>query len=336
MSSGARHPDEGVLLRLLDGELVEAGAREHASACPECRRTMDALARRSERLDDVLRSEDALIDEPAWDPDFLSTLTEGSGAPARRRPYRRVPAVRWAAAIVLLAALVSVSPVRAWMADGAEAVWAWITAGTDRRGAPEAADSGPVSTEVVASIAGPVLTVRLSGAVTPDSLVVRGTREARARALLRGGAGEGELLVRADGFEVRASGPGETVEVWTPPTVAEVRVTREGNELARRPRGEDPGWSWRLALPGSDSGPEPDPGTGPDPGPEAHRGAEADPCPRADPRPTARPPGLSRASPPGLTPPEAPPSDPPVRLSSPAGTPRAPRRPPGSPPSRRR
>lgn len=289
MSTSTRHPEDGVLLRLLDGELVAAEARDHLAGCPACRRRMDTLSRRSERLDDALRSGEALIDEPDWPPDFLSTLAdhsevvragstaegsrpvadeaEGEGArsagdgaaagrsTAPRRRRLRSSAFRWGAAAALVTALVAVSPVRAWMVRSAEAVWAWITDGTGEQSPTAPAHAGPGSTEVVTAVGGRVLTIRLSGTVTPDSLVVRATREARARAVLHGGAGEGELLVRPDGFEVRASAGGGTVEVWAPPSVAEIRVTREGNELVRRSRGEEPGWSWRLGIPGTDSGP---------------------------------------------------------------------------------
>lgn len=256
MSSGTRHPDVGALLRLLDGEPEEVDVRQHVAGCPECGRKMEALSGWSERLDDALRAADVLIEDPTYDREFLATLAAGSEAEARRRRRRHRPAsaLRWAAAVAVLSALVAVSPVRAWMVRGAEAVWVWITDGRDESPTGPV-DAGPGSTEVVTAVRGSVLTLRLSGTATPDSLVFRATSELRARAMLRGGAGGGELLVRTDGFEVRGSEGGGTVEVWAPPSVAEVRVTREGNELGRRSRGEEPDWSWRLRVPGTASGP---------------------------------------------------------------------------------
>lgn len=124
------HLDEELRERLLHGELphdLEASARAHLAACPDCRRALDDSEREQETVHALLRT----LDDPFPAIDLESVLARarpgstGALSPAAfrlsRSRRRTAPLVRWAAGIALaiLAAGVAYawpgSPVPTWL-----------------------------------------------------------------------------------------------------------------------------------------------------------------------------------------------------------------------------
>ena len=130
------HPDDGALLRLLDGEDDgdTAAAREHVATCADCRRRLATLRRRGERLAVLLARTDFPVPASAPGPvgevasdDAIPAIEASPSSDAKVIPLRRRTAAAstdsrrtWlrAAAIVLLVLGVGVvaTPARAWIA----------------------------------------------------------------------------------------------------------------------------------------------------------------------------------------------------------------------------
>jgi hypothetical protein len=276
--SGGRHPDDGALVREIDGERSGPGdTASHLAECATCRQRLVALEVRTRQVDGALERTRPLLAAPAYDRDFMAALAGAHGAAAVAGPPTRegtpgraraaaAPWGRWrhrarlAAAIAVLALVGLVPPVRAWVVQGLERVRAALVT----EPAPGPAASAAVPTVVVMTVRGPLLTLRASASQPPDSVVFRRTEETRVRAALQGGGGDAEVLVRSDGFEIRA-GPGSFVIVWTPMAVREVRVVVDGEELARRDIGSlaeaSADWTVRIRPPAA-PGREPNPPTG--------------------------------------------------------------------------
>lgn len=126
------HPDEGVLLRLLDGEAdaETTAADEHAETCAACRGRLALLRRRADGLAALLAASDFPV--PASAPPSIGFASAPSTASPDdadddakviplRRPSTPAPASRpWlrAAAIILLVLGVGAvaTPARAWIA----------------------------------------------------------------------------------------------------------------------------------------------------------------------------------------------------------------------------
>lgn len=113
-----RHPGDGDLVRLLDGEVDGAALREHVAGCSACRRRYRQLEERTRRVGRLLDAGAPLVREGD---------VGGAGADERGSAGRRSHGPsRWAkvAAVVLLlaGAGLAVGPVRAWVADQVERV----------------------------------------------------------------------------------------------------------------------------------------------------------------------------------------------------------------------
>jgi hypothetical protein len=277
--SGGRHPDDGALMRSIDGEPSGPGdTASHLAECATCRQRLAALEERTRQVDGALERTRPLLAAPAYDRDFMAALAGARGAAAAvagpptregtpgRARAAAAPWWRWrhrarlAAAIAVLALVGLVPPVRAWVVQGLERVRAALVT----EPAPRPTASAAVPTEVVMTETGPLLTLRASASQAPDSVVFRRTEETRVRAALQGGGGDAEVLVRSDGFEIRA-GPGAFVIVWTPVAVREVRVVVDGEELARGDIGSlaEASADWTVRIrPAAAPGREPNPPAG--------------------------------------------------------------------------
>jgi anti-sigma factor RsiW len=104
------HPDEGALLRYLDGQLLASeieNVQEHLSTCITCAARNEEIRRTLSRVTVALREMDT-------DP--------------RRSRTRDIRWLAAAAAVVLLALASSVAPVRAWILNRTQALWEAVVA----------------------------------------------------------------------------------------------------------------------------------------------------------------------------------------------------------------
>jgi len=231
------HPEDGVLLRLLDGEAdaaEQAAAAPHAAACAECRARMDAMARRRERLGALLARADFPV--PA------SSAPEPGVIPLHARRREAAPARPWlrAAAIILVVLGVGAvaTPARAWIARWITEAWESVT-GDEAPPAPAPAPApAPEPAEQTAAAqvgfvpTGAELTVVVAHAQDAGALTVAAAPGESATAEVVGGTGSADLLVLPAALHVR-NAPGSAAEyrLALPSSVRRVRVrVGEGRE----------------------------------------------------------------------------------------------------------
>lgn len=229
-----RHLDEGTLLTMRDGGLVDADARRHATACPSC---AAALAEARTRSDYVARALDALsgpMDAPGADDRPIDV--EGAKAAVRRRldgrrseARQRVPglfrALGRAAVLLLLASgvvyAIPGSPVRDW-ADRVRA----------REAATVPAETAVESEGLELDVPESGLRIAVTSAGPGQTVEVRWTDEARASLVAPRGS---RYAVSTDGAEVAASEG--VVRIGLPRSGAPVAVRLDGRTILRRVEG---------------------------------------------------------------------------------------------------
>jgi len=224
------HPEDGVLLRLLDGEAdaaEQATAAPHAAACAECRARMDALARRRDRLAALLARTDfpvpaSAAPEPGVIP--LHSRRRETAAPAR--PWLRAAAI----VLVVLGAGVVASPARAWIARMLTEAWESVAGDAPPAPAPAPAPAPKPAEQAPAAQVGFVptgaeLSVVVAHPQEAGVLTVAAAPGASATAEVVGGTGSADLLVLPAALHVR-NAPGSAAEyrVTLPASVRRVRV----------------------------------------------------------------------------------------------------------------
>lgn len=226
MTEGATHPDDGDMLRLLDGACEPEERRAlaaHLDGCPACAARAEALERRAARLARLL----GYADQPAPRAEF----------PAARlaRARSRRAALRWRAAAVAALALsgaLAVRPVRAWIVEAARAILA-LPLGSPRdsgRPAPiPAVASSDTAGAVVFEPAAGVFMVRVASRQAAGALVLELGDGPTARAVVVGDRAQAELLVLPDGLRIDNRPDAEASYLVRVPSAARV-VVRVGSE----------------------------------------------------------------------------------------------------------
>ena len=251
------HPDEGALLRLLDGEAdadERAGWTAHVDACERCRGELERFRARRERLGALLARADFPV--PASAPPRPGVVRLPLARAAQARPADR----RWlraaAAVLLLLAAAAVATPARAWIAEWLGARWAALAQPAPERGRPAPAPApAPVAPAQSASSA------RVRFVPTRSELLVDvAHRQAAGAITLVAADGEAagaevlgtdavDLLVVPDGVRIRNRGTSSAgYRVTVPAGVRRVRLRVAGAERVVG-RGElgTAGWTMPLA-----------------------------------------------------------------------------------------
>ena len=227
------HADDGMLVRLLDGE-TDASERQdledHLDACATCMERLDSLRGDAELVHEALR---------VWDDGV-----------ARRRG--RVPTwFRAAASILLLLGVAgAVQPVRAWIIDGAQAIWSVLA------GDPPIAESATPGGREEGSLAtvsfvprDAVFTLDIAARQSAGSLLIETADRMEAEAEIFDGAGREDLFVLPAGLRI-VNDPSSRARyvVRLPRSLATVRVTVAGEStLALEPAGMTSRWEIDLA-----------------------------------------------------------------------------------------
>jgi hypothetical protein len=225
------HLDDGVIVRLLDGEPGDrAAADAHLAACPVCAERLATLRRRSLNLGALLAGGDFAVPAapraPAAPVDELAARRAARGAPSR--VWLRAAAV---AALVVGAGLFS-SPLRAWIRDllgglGGAAPVAVQPAPAPSPDPAPATEARPASARIQFTPGGDELTVEIARAQAGGALVLSAAPGATASAEVRGPAGTtpAALLVLPAALRI-ANEPVSVAEyhVAVPASVQRVRV----------------------------------------------------------------------------------------------------------------
>lgn len=203
------HVEDGALVRYLDDE-CEAGERpaiaSHVGACAACAERLTGLRDRARAVSRALRLADP--------------------AAARGRPGARRTATLVAAAVALLAVVGTVRPLRAWIAERAEALWTMVTGRTAPRDAGLApADADPGAAVVRFVPADGAFTVRLGGRQAGGQLTLEGVPGDTASAAVHGGTGAEDLVILPAGLRI-ANPPGSAARyvIRVPVRLETVRV----------------------------------------------------------------------------------------------------------------
>ncbi len=227
------HVDDSLLVRLLDGETDQTERRDlenHLDACAPCMERLDALRGDAELVHEALR---------VWD--------EG----VTRRRGRLPTWFRAAASIVLLFGVAgAVQPVRAWIVDGAQAIWSVLAGDAPIAQSPTPDGRAGQSPAVVSFVPRDVVfTLEVAARQSGGTLLIETVDRSTAEAEIFDGAGGEDLLVLPAGLRI-VNDPSSRARyvVRLPRSLAMVRVTVAGEStLALEPAGVTSRWEIDLA-----------------------------------------------------------------------------------------
>jgi hypothetical protein len=222
------HLDDGVLVRLIDGEAADGervGVEAHLAACPVCAARLGSLRRRSVNLGVLLaRGDFAVPAAPSAPVDELAARREARRAAPRS--WLRAAAV---AALVIVGAGLFSSPVRAWFRDILGGGGASVATRPAPAPAPTPNASSPSSGARVRFMPqGEEMGVEIAHPQAGSALVLERASSSTATAEVRAPVGAlGDLLVLPTGLRIanRANSPSAAeYHVAVPITVQRVRV----------------------------------------------------------------------------------------------------------------
>jgi hypothetical protein len=207
------HPDEGALLRYLDGQLLASeieNVQEHLSTCITCAARNEEIRRTLSRVTVALREMDT-------DP--------------RRSRTRDIRWLAAAAAVVLLALASSVAPVRAWILNRTQALWEAVVA--SEGATTTIPDTAHVVEPTTASVSfvptTDVFILEVTARQVVGSLTVEIGDNDTATATIAGNGQNEELVVLPNGLRiVNAPGSVATYVVQLPAGLSQIEVALAG------------------------------------------------------------------------------------------------------------
>jgi len=207
------HPDNGALLRYLDGQLLaeeEEQVSQHVGTCIEC-------TTRQEEINRTLHT-------------VAAALQRTDGRP--KQSHTR--SIRWPVAIaagVLLALTFGVAPVRGWILHFPKTMWEVIVSG--QGSTPIAPDTSLVVGPNVASVSfvppAAVFVVEVTTMQSQGTLTIQIVDHDTATATVVGRSNAEEIIVLPSGFRiVNAPGSTATYTVRLPTHLDRIRVVVSG------------------------------------------------------------------------------------------------------------
>lgn len=231
----AMHLDDSEILHLVDGD---ASAFEldrwtkHVLDCSACTARLERLQRRSAALSVRLAE--------VQPPEGFVYPTLPAGAAVRRRPGpgRWAPgaarARAAALALLVLAPLVFVAPLRAWVTDRVSTAWEWAAAlaGGEAPGeaAPEPEPAG--SARLWFTPAGATLRIDFASPQRGGELLLRATEGPEGSLEILRGAGETPVVTEGEVRILNTAASDATYLLSLPPSLRRVQVRVAGEEVA--------------------------------------------------------------------------------------------------------
>ena len=213
--------DEGTVVSVRDGALIDADDRLHIESCPQCTEELREAELRAERIAAELALDPIVVDTEAAKAAVRARLDALRGAEKPRRHIRRP--LGQAAAFVLLgtaaAAALPSSPVRSWIDSRIQPPVAVETT--------TAAEVGPATIEVPVGDEG--LTVSLRGVPEGEQIEVVWTEEATAEI----SAADGSSYAIAEG-RAEAVVTGGPIRLTLPSLAGPIRVEVNGRRVLPR------------------------------------------------------------------------------------------------------
>lgn len=225
-----QHLEDGDIIRLLDGECAaaeEESIRAHLEMCAECRRAADELELLSQGFSRVVGQ-----------LDVLPSTTRGGATARADVPVVRLPRTRWtrtrilkaAAVVALVTTAVAVSPARAWLIGGFQAIRSLFeeeTIEAPRR--PVSAETPEAAAVVSFRPAGSTLSIEVSSTQPQGTIALTLGAGLSASAVVLGGHGDEELIVLPEALRImNSSSSSASYEIVVPRSVRLVRVSIAG------------------------------------------------------------------------------------------------------------
>lgn len=240
-----QHLDDGDLIRLLDGEggvEEERVLRRHLSACSECKNGQNTLARLSERFSTALFGlEDATPSHPIPSPG--SSRTRGKlTSPGTWGSHR---SLRLAAiSVLILGAVIAVTPARAWVVVGFEALKSLIS------NAPPVGEPAQDPRSVVSFVpVGEEFSIEFEETQSGGTLsIVLDTASSAAARIIVSHVND-ELVVLRAGLRIRNTATSSaSYEVWLPASCERLLVRIGGRVVARHNLKQSTRTHWKIDL----------------------------------------------------------------------------------------
>ena len=204
-ANDGRHMEDGDVIRLLDGECSQQEARlfrTHLHQCDDCLRKMDELRQLSQDLSSALQLADAPPKpRDSSPPEVVGTILP----PVPHRHWTRWRVTRAAAALVILAAALSATPARAWLAERWDSLKSLVVGapGEQPEVAPAPIEPRELGSVITFTPAGPEFTLWIVHLQAEGTLYLTVDPTASASAGVIGGDGSEEIVVLPDGFQIR-------------------------------------------------------------------------------------------------------------------------------------
>jgi hypothetical protein len=233
VTNDGKHIEDGDIIRLLDGECVpdeERLIREHLLECVRCRREADELERLSRGFGLLLQRADVI---PAT-TDGTNKRGEETAVTHTLKPrWTRIRVLKAAAAVALVITAIGVSPARAWLVDG----WQAIRSLFSEESAAPIQPPSPSETATAPAVVtftprGPAFTIDVSSAQVTGkvSLAIDSGPLASARVL--GGDGSEEFIVHRGGLRiVNTPTSSASYEIVVPRSVSTLELTVAGRTV---------------------------------------------------------------------------------------------------------
>lgn len=236
--------DDGVLVRYLDDELSASereGVERHADACIECTERIDVIRRRSETLGRLLREVDA-----AW------VAPRAAARQGRRRPVLSRKLVAAAAVLLVVAAVSVVSPLRAWIVERSQALWAFVIGSPASEGEGPHDDLAPAQQQPFASVSfmpdARTLVIEVAERQVAGTVTVESVASSMVSATIIDGVGPGDLVVLPGRLRIaNTTSSTASYRVAVPPEIERVEVWVAGTAVATVQPSE-PGQQWETSL----------------------------------------------------------------------------------------
>lgn len=233
VTKDGNHIEDGDIIRLLDGECGQAeerSIREHLRECAQCQSEADELERLSRGFRLLLQRADVM-------PSPSEATTRRGEKPA----VRPVLTPRWtqtrvlkaAAVVALVITAIGVSPARAWLVDGWQAIRSLFVEGSVEPTQPlPPAETATAPAVVTFTPPGPAFTIDVSSAQISGTVSLAMDSGPSASARVLGGDGSEELVVHRGGLHiVNAPTSSARYEIVVPRSVSTLELIIAGRTV---------------------------------------------------------------------------------------------------------
>jgi len=227
------HIEDGDIIRLLDGECgpdEERVIRDHLRECARCQSEADELERLSRGFGLLLKRADVT-------PTPSEPTTRRGEKPAVRPMltprWTRIRVLKAAAIVALVITAIGVSPARAWLVDGWQAIKSlFVEESAEPTQPPSPSETETAPAVVTFTPRGPAFTIDVSSAQISGTVSLATDSGPSASARVLGGDGSEELIVHGGGLHiVNAATSSASYEIVVPQSVATLELIVAGRTV---------------------------------------------------------------------------------------------------------